>query len=570
MYGAQREHPRASFRPISTPLSRLTRRKLENSLRIENQRIYRPKSALITTKDDVKELSKHEIVLPSLSSKFYVAPTSARSEGRRLDQRSHMLLKDMSFACFHGNEDETIRKSRLRLRSAPPILIREHESSHGPSTEEVLSRTKQTLHWFSKYWSEKERAIALTEIVQLLNSKQLYHLAGLLSLTQYRDFIALLPKPLSVDILTYLSPKDVVAVQKVCRKWHKIGSSDEIWQAKCLESIINLTKDANTSWKELFVRNVILQSNRKKGKYESSRLLGHTEGVLCCAVEGRRLATGGLDKRIMLWDTRTGVPVMALLGHLRGIWCLSFHDRTLLVSGSHDSTIKIWNIRTGLCERTLLAHDGPVWCLAIRSATLVTGSHDKTMRLWNLRNCQCTKTLSEHTAPIFCVAFNEDGSQMFSGSADKTIRVWNPKKGICLRVLKASSTHSVMAVSYCSGLLASCANNVISLWDASSGVRIQTLIEHKQRIESLSLRIEKGRAGLWEGIIVSGGKDNLIKYWDIKKGECIKTLTGHKDEVSSVHFNGSVIVSTSHDKTVRLWNFKETEVSFRKRSAQAK
>eukprot|EP00118_Oscarella_pearsei_P014671 m.127375 g.127375 ORF g.127375 m.127375 type:complete len:79 (+) comp37922_c0_seq52:1112-1348(+) len=72
-----------------------------------------------------------------------------------------------------------------------------------------------------------------------------------------------------------------------------------MWACFFLEDI---TKEENVSWKDVFTTNAILDSNRQRGKYTSSKLLGHSESVLCCAVDGRRLATGSRDKTIMYFN----------------------------------------------------------------------------------------------------------------------------------------------------------------------------------------------------------------------------------------------------------------------------
>jgi WD40 repeat protein len=56
--------------------------------------------------------------------------------------------------------------------------------------------------------------------------------------------------------------------------------------------------------------------------------------------------------------------------------------------------------------------------------------------------------------------------------------------------------------------------------------------------------------------IVSSSEDKTIKLWK-RDGTTITTLKGHDELVWSVSFSpdGQTIVSSSRDKTIKLWNF---------------
>jgi WD40 repeat protein len=118
---------------------------------------------------------------------------------------------------------------------------------------------------------------------------------------------------------------------------------------------------------------------------------------------------------------------------------------------------------------------------------------------------------------VFCVDITEDATLAFSGSGDKTIRMWDTEKGYCIRVIRASSTHSVMSLSYSKGFLASCCSNVVSLWDVNKAQRLHIFTDHKKRVEAVQLCVETGGNGKWHGTIASCGKDTMVKYWDINK-----------------------------------------------------
>jgi len=71
--------------------------------------------------------------------------------------------------------------------------------------------------------------------------------------------------------------------------------------------------------------------------------------------DGQRIATGGDDNKVRLWDVATGTELLVLEGHGQGavflppgVYSLAFGaDGTLLASGGHDGRVKVWDAASG-------------------------------------------------------------------------------------------------------------------------------------------------------------------------------------------------------------------------------
>ena len=99
------------------------------------------------------------------------------------------------------------------------------------------------------------------------------------------------------------------------------------------------------------------------------------------------IATGARDKKIRIFDCKSGRLVLTLTGHDNWITDIMFHPcGKYLISTADDKSIRIWDLQIGRCYRKIYnAHDHFISCFDMKGKLAATGSVDTSVKLWTCR-----------------------------------------------------------------------------------------------------------------------------------------------------------------------------------------
>ena len=139
------------------------------------------------------------------------------------------------------------------------------------------------------------------------------------------------------------------------------------------------------------------------------------------------IATGGSDKVIRLWNSKSLAPKLSLEGHSGQVYTLSFsRDGKRLASAGWDRTVRIWDTGSGQLINSWIGHPGDIWSIAYSpdGLQLATGGTDGKVKLWDAESGDLLKTFLGHENAVHTIAFNKTGSQIASGGRDGKVRVW--------------------------------------------------------------------------------------------------------------------------------------------------
>jgi WD repeat-containing protein 48 len=133
----------------------------------------------------------------------------------------------------------------------------------------------------------------------------------------------------------------------------------------------------------------------------------HADYVKCVATPSQStpwIASGGLDRKIYLWDLAGG-------------------GKTLEINVSGEE----------------VTEKGSVYALSVNQGILASGGPEGIVRLWDPKSGQRVTKFVGHTDNIRSILVNESGDMVLTASSDQTVKVWSVTAGRCMHTLTMHS-----------------------------------------------------------------------------------------------------------------------------------
>jgi hypothetical protein len=219
------------------------------------------------------------------------------------------------------------------------------------------------------------------------------------------------------------------------------------------------------------------------------------------------------DVEILDGVNDTKVMTKQLLDTDDSVLCLAVSvDGKRIACGGCDRTVRVWEYPSGKLEQSIENHAD--WVLGVIFAPdgkhLLTCSRDKTAKVWDLSAKESVLTFPDHQNAVFGVGVKKDSKAGFSAGLDKNVRMWNATgEGKQIRVV------------------------------GNHGDEILKMVQHPK-----------------EPIMVTTSADKTVKVWNPETGANTKTLTGLTDHVfaAAISPDGKQVAAGGYDGEVRVWN----------------
>jgi len=239
-----------------------------------------------------------------------------------------------------------------------------------------------------------------------------------------------------------------------------------IWNVNT-DTLLKVIETGSTLFTICFLGNNLIASGLEKGnieiydittgdfKYKLGKYIsighseykfdGHTKSVYAlCPLGNNRMASGGNDNTIRIWDIVAGTSLHTLTGHTKGITSICSIDNNRCGSASYDNTVCIWNIPEQTLLHTLKGHTSSVISVcSLGNNRIASGSHDKTIHIWDIVAGTSLHTLTED-AKVNCICFLGNNI-IAAGLSDYVCTIWNTETGTKLQT-KEGNTDSITSI----------------------------------------------------------------------------------------------------------------------------
>lgn len=237
-----------------------------------------------------------------------------------------------------------------------------------------------------------------------------------------------------------------------------------------------------------------------------------------------------------------------------------------LASGGTEGNIYLWSLKSESPIASLEAHEGRIARLDFHPSGRFLGSasYDMTWGLWDLATQEELLNQEGHSKEVFCIKFHPDGSLVGTGGLDAIGRMWDLRTGRSIMTLDGH-VRGIYGIDISPNgyhIATGSADGTIKIWDLRQHKCIFTIPAHTTIISDLKFYNSNESPVAGDDItssngmyLVSSSYDRTIKVWNADTWTQIKTLEGHPDKVMSVDVapNNEYIISSSWDRTVKLW-----------------
>jgi len=285
---------------------------------------------------------------------------------------------------------------------------------------------------------------------------------------------------------------------------------------------------------------------------------------LAFSLDGKTLASGYWNNRIMLWDVANPLKYPICFNQFGGNCSVSVSSTGKIYAiGSDSNTAKVWEI--GKTEVPLVNFTLPAKSKRITSATfaptnklLACGDSKGLLYIWDMQQKKNQYNLTAHADSISSVMFSPNEKQLVSVTRHGPMAIlWDVSCGE--KIPEFPGEIEAIAFSPNSDIIAGGRRKEIILWDVKQREILMVLPHAEKSWWPLALTFSPCGRYLVSGEWWQRGaniKKVAIRLWSLANGKNIATFYGHPTDIQALTFSpdGTLLASGSYDGTILLWD----------------
>ena len=280
-------------------------------------------------------------------------------------------------------------------------------------------------------WSKQDIvAVGLDSKLYTWNAK--YSEVSLLSdLDDYYNYYSSLAYNNDGKILISCSNDGTIFVRNV-EKSKNVKIYREFSEGRiCVVSPMNLNPNLfSIGAKDLIIKTIDLRSKLNP----IMKYVGHSKEIcgMKWSLDDKRLASGGDDNKLFIWDIRKEESEKKLSSHTSAIkaldWSTYKFGYLLSGGGTQDMTLKLWNINNmNLVDSINTSSQICNIAFSKISHEFITthGFKNNYIHVWDSNKMDIKATLKGHKQRVIYMGLGPDSKKIVTGAGDETIRFWD-------------------------------------------------------------------------------------------------------------------------------------------------